>query len=294
MYEIPCEDCAQVYVGETGRTLKKRISEHKQAVKRFDDKNGIAVHHFKHNHRIAWDEATVSPLETSYWRRRVQEAINIRTKKETMNLDCGLTLSNTWLPSLELCRTSSWLNLFNFSLHPSLPVLSNYQQHVLYIPAVLSFSQLCNVIADEGSRAETSYIDVILYAMSNARKNYLTVKVGLVTLQLAWVCLEEKWGVTGHIVCVATRLLTSLGKSCNLFRTTVSGAERDLLSLHWVTATNAAFAPIASVHISMYKISHIKVWEMLTSLQEHLAAICLVSVGLELWHSSLICARFWY
>ena len=89
VYEIPCQDCAQVYVGETGRTLKKRISEHKQAVKRFDDKNGIAVHHFKHNHRIAWDEATVSPLETSYWRRRVQEAINIRTKKETMNLDCG-------------------------------------------------------------------------------------------------------------------------------------------------------------------------------------------------------------
>ena len=39
-----------------------------------------------------------------------------RTKKEMMNLDCGLTLSNIWLPSLELCRTSSWLNFSIFFL----------------------------------------------------------------------------------------------------------------------------------------------------------------------------------
>ena len=41
----PCQDCAQVYVG---KTLKKCISEQKQAVKRFDEKNGITVHVFKH------------------------------------------------------------------------------------------------------------------------------------------------------------------------------------------------------------------------------------------------------
>ena len=29
VYEILCQDCAQVYVGKTGRTLKKSISEHK-------------------------------------------------------------------------------------------------------------------------------------------------------------------------------------------------------------------------------------------------------------------------
>lgn len=44
VYEVPCWDCAQVYIGETSQTLKKRISEHKQVVKWFDDKNGIAVH----------------------------------------------------------------------------------------------------------------------------------------------------------------------------------------------------------------------------------------------------------
>ena len=101
IYEIPCQDCTQVYVGETGRTLKKCMAEHKQAVKRFDEKNGFAVHVFKHDHRIACDEATITTSETSY-RRRVKEAINIKNRKETMNLDCRLTLSNTWRPSLEL------------------------------------------------------------------------------------------------------------------------------------------------------------------------------------------------
>ena len=63
VYEIPCQDCAQVYVGKTGWTLKKHISEHKQAVKRFDDKNEIAVHVFKHDHSIAW----MKPL-SQLWR----------------------------------------------------------------------------------------------------------------------------------------------------------------------------------------------------------------------------------
>ena len=34
VYEIPCKDCPEVYVGETKRTLKVRLSEHRQAVKR--------------------------------------------------------------------------------------------------------------------------------------------------------------------------------------------------------------------------------------------------------------------
>ena len=44
VYQVPCKDCPKVYIGETKRTLKIRISEHKQAVKKGDEKNGIAVH----------------------------------------------------------------------------------------------------------------------------------------------------------------------------------------------------------------------------------------------------------
>ena len=52
VYEVLCSDCDQVYVGEMGRMLKVRISEHKQAVKQGDNKNGIAVHMKQKGHDI--------------------------------------------------------------------------------------------------------------------------------------------------------------------------------------------------------------------------------------------------
>ncbi|MDA8010421.1 MAG: reverse transcriptase domain-containing protein, partial [Alphaproteobacteria bacterium] len=75
VYEIPCKDCPEVYVGETKRTLKVRLSEHKQAVKRGDPKNGIAVHVHKTNHCINWDGATVQRRAEGFWQRRTVEAI---------------------------------------------------------------------------------------------------------------------------------------------------------------------------------------------------------------------------
>lgn len=44
VYQIPCQDCDSVYIGETGRSLGKRRGEHKYAVKTGDWKNGVAVH----------------------------------------------------------------------------------------------------------------------------------------------------------------------------------------------------------------------------------------------------------
>ena len=100
VYEVPCHDCDYDYVGETGRTLKKRLAEHKQAVRRFDENNGIAVHVHQHDHHIGWESARVVENETLYWRRRVMEAIRINSHPNTMNLDSSLNLSNLWRPFL--------------------------------------------------------------------------------------------------------------------------------------------------------------------------------------------------
>ena len=86
-----------------------------------DKKNGIAVHVGKHNHQINWDHASVETAETSYWKRRVQEAICIRTNEPTMNLDCGLALSNTWLPLLKMCWVVAF---FNFLTPPTIIIYS--------------------------------------------------------------------------------------------------------------------------------------------------------------------------
>ena len=100
VYQVPCADCDCVYIGETGRTLEKRLSEHRGAVKRNDLKNGFAVHAWKTQHRVDWEAATVKQVEMNYTLRKVIEAIHIKKQKVTSNLDCGRSLSPVWQPLL--------------------------------------------------------------------------------------------------------------------------------------------------------------------------------------------------
>ena len=57
VFKIKCSDCQASYIGETGRNLNTRLSEHKQATKNGDANNHIAVHHQLTNHNIVWDSA---------------------------------------------------------------------------------------------------------------------------------------------------------------------------------------------------------------------------------------------
>ena len=59
VYEVPCGECNQVYIGETGRNLKERMREHQYAVKRKDMNNGIAAHICEHQHPVDWSGAKV-------------------------------------------------------------------------------------------------------------------------------------------------------------------------------------------------------------------------------------------
>ena len=95
-------DCSSSYIGETGRSLKKRLVEHKAAVRRGDMNNGIAVYAWEHQHRVDWENASVLKQEPGYWKRRVLEAIEIQRHAESANLDCGLTLNPIWTPFLEV------------------------------------------------------------------------------------------------------------------------------------------------------------------------------------------------
>ena len=100
MYQVPCAECESVYMGETGRTLEKRISGHKGAGKRHDMKNGIIVHAWTKQHKVDWQAATVKHVETNHLRRKTIEALHIHLQWETSNLDCGRTLSPVWHPLL--------------------------------------------------------------------------------------------------------------------------------------------------------------------------------------------------
>ena len=120
VYQVPCKDCRKVYIGETKRTLKMRISEHKQAIRKGDEKNGIAVHAHITNHNVDWEGTRVHGTVRGFWKRRMMEAIQIHAEPHTMKLDCGLPLSPAWYPVIN-SGTRPQLHLLNFDGSPPPP-----------------------------------------------------------------------------------------------------------------------------------------------------------------------------
>ena len=75
VYKIKCCDCQASYIGETGRNLSTRLTEHKRATRNGDVKNHIAEHHLQTKHQIDWDcdmcYVFYRLLSTTYFRKLV-------------------------------------------------------------------------------------------------------------------------------------------------------------------------------------------------------------------------------
>ena len=94
IYRIPCE-CGQEYIGETSKSIHERIAEHRRSVRRGDTNNSIAVHVQTTDHIIKWENAEVLQREQHKTRRKIKEAMYIRTSR-CMNLDQGMSLDPIW------------------------------------------------------------------------------------------------------------------------------------------------------------------------------------------------------
>ena len=68
------QDCNKKYIGETGKELKHRIQEHKQALRRDDDLNSLVQHRNLLNHQIDINNATTIHKEDDLTRRKLIEA----------------------------------------------------------------------------------------------------------------------------------------------------------------------------------------------------------------------------
>lgn len=96
IYRIPCQDCNKSYYGETGRTLKVRLTEHKRYCRNGEtNRSGVSQHTLIDNHRIDWNKSSVVAKEPNYYKRKIKEALFIR-KFHNMNQDQGLTVSPIW------------------------------------------------------------------------------------------------------------------------------------------------------------------------------------------------------
>ena len=94
VYCIPCS-CGSCYIGEIGRNLSTRMSEHKRAVQYLDMKTAHIAENF--DHKILWEETTIKEFEMNWYKRRVKEAIWIRVTERT---DPGISINKTWVTML--------------------------------------------------------------------------------------------------------------------------------------------------------------------------------------------------
>ena len=76
--------------------LRRRVTEHKYAVKTRVRKNGVAVHAWDEGHNVDWEGVKILECEQNYWKRslRVLEAIQIKKAEKNSSLDCGPSTSN--------------------------------------------------------------------------------------------------------------------------------------------------------------------------------------------------------
>ena len=79
IYKVSCAECDSSYIGETGRSLKDRLKEHKRAFRLNNPGlSAVADHAIDTGHKIEWDDVHIIDYETYFWPRKVKEAIWIK------------------------------------------------------------------------------------------------------------------------------------------------------------------------------------------------------------------------
>ena len=90
IYRIPCKDCPEVYVGQTGRTLAHRLKEHKRTLTSGNlAQSAVAEHATQQSHAIDWECATVIDTEQIFHRRCTLESWHIQSETNAMNREEG-------------------------------------------------------------------------------------------------------------------------------------------------------------------------------------------------------------
>jgi len=87
VYKICCKDCNASYVGQTGRLLKTRVSEHQNHIRRNTSTTSIITDHRMHsNHDFDWNKVEILDVERYYHKRLVSEMLHIKRQKNGLNL----------------------------------------------------------------------------------------------------------------------------------------------------------------------------------------------------------------
>ena len=90
VYHIPCKDCGNAYVGETGRYCGQRKKEHMADLKLGNiSRSAVAEHAIINDHRIDWDQCRVLCKENNLHKRKKLESWEIHKLPASINRDKG-------------------------------------------------------------------------------------------------------------------------------------------------------------------------------------------------------------
>ena len=90
IYQLECESCGEIYIGETARAFGIRLKEH---CKQKGSLTAMGDHFKATGHKLAKDKHRILTREDNYWPRKICEAIEIKLKKPGLNRDAGYHLS---------------------------------------------------------------------------------------------------------------------------------------------------------------------------------------------------------
>ena len=98
VYQYECS-CKKVYIGETGRSLKTRESEHKRAIRNGDENHsGISKHVLESGHDIQWGGVKILAYEANWKKRKIKEGIFIAKTNTNilLNTKPGVPINNIY------------------------------------------------------------------------------------------------------------------------------------------------------------------------------------------------------
>ena len=103
VYQVTCPQCQHLYVGETGRILATRMKEH---TSHNTQPTAVGDHCREHGHVISKNNVEVLAREEGWLKRKVREAIEIKTLQPTINRDQGFDLPVAPMPVTACCSLS--------------------------------------------------------------------------------------------------------------------------------------------------------------------------------------------
>ena len=97
IYQVLCHDCPFVYICQSERDLKSRLSEHNRAIKyQQPEKSALCEHSINLDHIIEWNEATILSTEKDCTKRLFTEIWFINKNSNVINRNDGNTFSSVY------------------------------------------------------------------------------------------------------------------------------------------------------------------------------------------------------